>query len=116
MKNQDPMKESISNYGILASISWNSNDWMDNPTTEDLTTSKYDYVKDNNIMHESLNFGIDKFPIEQSGYYVGYTPMFNRPPAIEKSENVTIVFFVSSDYKNSNSCLLYTSPSPRDRG
>ncbi len=96
------MKEVLSNYGILASISWNSNNWTDNPSEEDIKASKYDYVKDNSIMHESLNFGIDKFPVEQSGYYIGYTPMFNRPPTMENSKNVTIVFFTSSDYKNSN--------------
>lgn len=53
-------------------------------------------------MHESLNFGHDKFPVEDDGYYIGYTPMFNRPPDIENSKDVNIVFFISSDYKNSN--------------
>ncbi len=92
----------IANYGILTSISWNSNKWADNPSTDDLKTSKYDYVKDNAHMHESLNFGHEKFPAEDDGYYIGYTPMFNRPPGIENSKNVNIVFFISSDYKNSN--------------
>lgn len=92
----------ILNYGIIASISWNSNKWANNPSTDDLKTSKYDYVKDNAHMHESLNFGHDKFPTENDGYFIGYTPMFNRPPDIENSKNVNIVFFISSDYKNSN--------------
>lgn len=92
----------IENFGILASISWNSNDWADEPTTEDLKASKYDYVKDNAHMHESLNFGHELYPSENDGFYIGYTPMFNRPPALENSKNVRIVFFTSSDYRNKN--------------
>lgn len=95
-------KEIISNYGILASISWNSNDWADHPTDEDLKRSKYEYVKDNVRMHESLNFGHDRYPVEKEGFYIGYTPMFNRPPDIKNSNDVHIVFFLSTDYHNSN--------------
>lgn len=95
-------KNIIENFGILASISWNSNDWSDEPTTEDLKASKYDYVKDNARMHESLNFGHEIYPSEDNGFYIGYTPMFNRPPAPENSKNVRIVFFMSSDYRNNN--------------
>jgi len=32
------------NYGILASIDWNSNKWQDNPTPEDLRQSKFGNV------------------------------------------------------------------------
>lgn len=92
----------IENFGILASISWNSNDWSDEPTTEDLKASKYNYVKDNAHMHESLNFGHKIYPKEDDGFYVGYTPMFNRPPALVNSKNVRIVFFTSSNYHNKN--------------
>lgn len=95
-------KNIIQNFGILASISWNSNDWADEPTTEDLKASKYDYVKDNAHMHESLNFGHEIYPSEVDGLYIGYTPMFNRPPALKNSKNVRIVFFTSSDYRNKN--------------
>jgi hypothetical protein len=95
-------QNTILNYGILASISWNSNNWADNPSEEDLKASKYDYVKDKAHMHESLNFGHDIFPVEEDGYYIGYTPMFNRPPDLANSKNVEIVFFTSSDYRNSN--------------
>lgn len=95
-------RTTILNYGILSSISWNSNNWADHPSKDDLKKSKYDYVKDNAHMHESLNFGHDTLPAEEDGYYIGYTPMFNRPPALNNSRNVQIVFFTSSDYKNSN--------------
>lgn len=92
----------ILNYGILTSISWNSNNWANHPSDEDLKASKYDYVKDNAHMQESLNFGHDNYPVEEDGYYIGYTPMFNRPPDSYNSRNVQVVFFTSSDYKNSN--------------
>lgn len=92
----------ISNYGIIASISWNSNEWADHPTEEDLKKSNYEYVKDNVRMHESLNFGHDKFPVEEEGFYIGYTPMFNRPPSFENAKDVHIVFFISTDYHNNN--------------
>jgi 5-methylcytosine-specific restriction enzyme A len=95
-------KPIIYNYGILTSISWNDNKWADDPSEADLKASKYDYVKDNAHMHESLNFGHETYPVEEDGFYIGYTPMFNRPPALENSKNVNIVFFVSSDYKNQN--------------
>lgn len=95
-------KTIIKNYGILASISWNSNDWSNHPTQEDLKRSNYEYVKDNVRMHESLNFGHDKLPVEEEGFFIGYTPMFNRSPDLNNSKDVHIVFFISTDYHNSN--------------
>lgn len=92
----------IKNHGILASISWNSNNWAGHPSDEYLKASKYDYVKNKGHMHESLNFGHKHFPTEENGYYIGYTPMFNRPPDNTNSRNVQVVFFISSDYKNAN--------------
>ena len=92
----------IENYGILASMSWNSNKWADEPTVQDLKASKYGYVKDKSHMHESLNFGHEIYPAEPNGYFIGYTPMFNRPPDIEKSKYVEILFLLSSDYANGN--------------
>ena len=92
----------LKNFGILASISWNSNEWTDDPTTEDLKASKYNFVKDNAHMHESLNFGHEIYPSEDDGFFIGYTPMFNRPPSKENSRNVRIVFFSSSNYRNNN--------------
>jgi predicted HNH restriction endonuclease len=92
----------IINYGILASIAWNSSNWAGEPSKEDLRTSKYVYVKENAHMHESLNFGHEILPIEDDGYYIGYTPMLRRQPSESKRRNIKIVFFFSSDYKNSN--------------
>lgn len=105
--------EHIDNYGILASISWNSNGWQGEPTARDLKESKYDSVKDNAHMHESLNFGHEVLPAEAGGYYIGYTPMLNRLPALAKSKELNIIFLSSSDYKNGNKkCIVgcYGSP------
>ena len=94
--------EIIQNYGILTSISWNSNNWSDEPTEEDLKASNYEFVKGNARMHESLNFGHEKFPLEDDGYYIAYSPILKRFKGTENSKNVSIIFFISSDYKNSN--------------
>ncbi|MEM1118852.1 MAG: HNH endonuclease [Bacteroidota bacterium] len=92
----------IENFGTLVSISWNSNHWMAEPSAADLNNSNYDYVKDNNRTHETLNFGHQKYPAESDGSYIAYTPMFNRLPAKEKRDKIQIVFFMSTDYKNGN--------------
>ncbi|GAB3533098.1 hypothetical protein GCM10027443_17910 [Pontibacter brevis] len=92
----------IENYGILASMSWNSNKWANDPTEQDLKASNYNFVKNEKHMHESLNFGHDIYPSEADGYYIGYTPMLNRLPAADKQKTVNILFLFSSDYKNGN--------------
>jgi len=97
----------IKNYGILASVSWNSNKWAGDPTFEDVRNSKYGYVKENHEMHESVNFGHDKFPAEDDGYYIAYSPMFNTLPDVNKSQNVKVLFLFSSDYRNENrKCII----------
>ena len=102
----------IKNFGIIASISWNSNDWADHPTEEDLKKSKYEYVKENDRMHESLNFGHEILPSEKDGMYIGYSPMLNHPPDANNSKNVNILFFLSTDYHHSNRCIVgfYANP------
>ena len=99
--------EIIPNYGILTSISWNSNGWKDEPTEEDYKTSKYDHVIEKREMGETLNFGHKKYPVEEDEMYIGYTPLFNRPPAKQRGKDVNIVFFMSSDYRNNNrKCIV----------
>ena len=99
--------ELIKNYGILASIAWNSNNWTADPTNADLKQSKYDFVKDNQHTHESLNFGHEHYPAEADGSFIGYTPMLRRLPDVEKAKNVCAVFFLSSDYQNQNrKCIV----------
>ena len=91
--------EIIDNYGILTSISWNSNQWKNEPTEEDYKASKYDHVKEEKEMGETLNFGHEIYPSEEDNTYIGYTPLFNRPPSTKNGKNVEIVFLMSSDYR-----------------
>jgi 5-methylcytosine-specific restriction enzyme A len=89
------------NWGILASMSWNSNQWAGKATEEDIGHSKYSFVKTYHSMHEDLNFGIGKFPLEKNGEYIGYTPIFqDRLPLAEHCRNLKILFLFSSDYHN----------------
>ncbi len=87
------------NFGILTSMSWNSNNWEDQATVDDLIHSNYDYVKENGWMHEDLNFGYEKYPSEEDGTYIAYTPLFNKLPSDDESRYVEIVFFRSLDYR-----------------
>jgi len=92
--------------GILASISWNSNDWQDPATTEDIEHSNFEYVKKNEWMHEDLNFAIEKYPKESDGTFIAYTPLFNRLPSLEESKYVDIVFFRSLNYHTKQNCIV----------
>lgn len=51
------------NYGILASIDRNSNKWQDNPTSEDLSQSKFGNVIKTGKTFTSLNFAHKNFQI-----------------------------------------------------
>lgn len=86
------------NYGILTSISWNSNGWTGPATTEDVIKSNYEWVKENHRMVEDLNFAHSIYPTESDGTYIAYTPMFDRKPSFEESRYVEIVLFRSLNY------------------
>ena len=98
--------------GILAAFSWNSNQWREKATEEDINHSNFDYVKENRCMHEDLNFGHERFPTESDGTFIAYTPMFNRLPSIETSKNVSVVFFRSKNYHSNKNLIvgLYAFP------
>jgi 5-methylcytosine-specific restriction enzyme A len=86
------------NFGILASISWNSRNWTGPATDDDLKSSNYAWVKENHRMMEDLNFAFNTYPHEPDDTYIAYTPMFNRMPSQMESKYVEIVFFKSLDY------------------
>lgn len=95
-------RQSILNYGIIAPISWNSNKWTDLPMQSDLDNSRDAYVLMHRFIPESFNFGHDSLPAEDDGYYIGYSHAFNKANDFSNSENVGIVFFMSSDYHDNN--------------
>ena len=90
------------NFGILTSISWNSNKWSAAATELDFEKSNYNYVKENGWMHEDLNFGHKLFPCEEDGTFIAYTPMFKRLP----TDEVEIVFFRSLNYHLSKNYII----------
>ena len=96
----------VKHFGILTSISWNSNAWSAPATQEDIDNSNYDYVKENGWMHEDLNFGHETLPIEEDGDYIGYTPMFRKLPSESESRYVNIVFFRSLNYHNKKNSIV----------
>lgn len=94
------------NYGILASIDWNSNKWQDNPTPEDLRQSKFGNVIKTGETFTSLNFAHKKFPAID-GYYPALLPqLWKKTPDKEKSKNVIIIFIKSSDWHDKQNYLI----------
>ena len=89
-------------FGILTSISWNSNKWSAPATLLDIENSNYNSVKENEWMHEDLNFGHQSFPCEDDGTFIAYTPMFKRLP----TQDVEIVFFRSLNYHVSKNYII----------
>jgi len=94
------------NFGIMASMSWNSKKWAAPATEEDINNSNYEYVKENGRMHEDLNFAHEILPCEEDGTFIAYTPMFNNLPSSEESKYVEIVFFRSLNYHTKQNCIM----------
>jgi 5-methylcytosine-specific restriction protein A len=94
------------NYGILASIDWNSNKWQDNPTSEDLSQSKFGNVIKTGKTFTSLNFGHKKFPAID-GYYPALLPqLWKKTPDKEKSKKVIIIFIKSYNWHDKQNYLI----------
>ena len=91
--------------GILTTIGWNSNDWKSHPTEEDISHSNFQFVKDNNLMFESLNFAHLVLPTEESGHYVGYAPQLT---SVDRGHqrNLDVVFMRSRDYVHNKSYIV----------
>lgn len=94
------------NIGILASISWNSNQWKEECTEADAINSNYEFVQEKGYMEEAFNFATQDLPTEADGFYIGSTPMFDSPPSLEESKYVDIVFFRSLDYHTARNLIV----------
>jgi len=91
--------KNVKNFGIIASIGWNSNKWAEPPTEEDFkVASNYKYVEKNKEMHEALNFGHEVLPSEENEYYIAYTPNFNRLPRKKNINNLKIIFLSTTTH------------------
>jgi hypothetical protein len=95
------------NYGILASIDWNSYKWQDLPTPEDLEESNYGYVIEKGLTNTSLNFGHKKYPQDKEGYYYGLLPqLWSKMPDKERSRYVEVVFMKSQNWKDKQNYIV----------
>lgn len=88
-------------FGILATIDWNSNRWQILPTIEDLESTKFGYVEENNKTYTAINFGHEMYPTDEKGYYAGLLPqLWTKTPDKEKSKTVSIVIIKSKNWKD----------------
>ena len=94
-------------FGILASIDWNSNKWQESPTKEDLEKIKFGFVEENNKTYTAINFGHEKYPTDENGYYAGLLPqLFTRTPDKEKSKFVNIVVLKATNWKDNKTYIV----------
>lgn len=101
------------NYGILASVDWNSNNWKEYPTKEDLENSNFDYVKQNKNTHTHLNFAHKEVSGKNKDQYEALIPHFwSELPSEEKRKYVNVVFIKSKNYRDSKTYIvgLYAFP------
>ena len=92
---------SVKNFGILASVDWNSNNWQAAPTAEDLSNSNFGYVVENGLTYTSINFAHEIYPPDSKGYYHGLLPqLWSRMPDKEKSRFVEVAFIKSQNWSD----------------
>ena len=97
----------VRNFGILASIDWNSNDWKEQPTEDDLNHSNFGFVVDHGITHTSLNFAHEKYPADDKGYYFGLLPqLWSKMPEKEKARYIEIVFIKAQDWGDKENYII----------
>ena len=95
------------NFGILATIDWNSNEWKDAATSADLSSSNFGYVIENGLTFTSLNFGHNIYPADENGYYWGFLPqLWSGMPDKEKSRFVEIVFIKSQNWNDKQNYVV----------
>lgn len=95
------------NFGILASVDWNSHQWQDLSTSEDLNHSNFGFVQEHGITFTSLNFAQDKYPTDSKGYYQGLLPqLWSRTPDKEKSKYVEVAFIKAQNWTDKQNYLV----------
>ena len=95
--------EYVENFGILASIAWNSNGWTRPLTKADLKNVNFGYVKQHQDSADVLNFGHNQYPAEADGTYIGYSPALKQLPAVDW---LGAVFFLSTDHRRGQRCVV----------
>jgi hypothetical protein len=84
----------MSKKGILVSMGWLENGWEGKPSEQDLHSAKgFGWVAENGAMHECINYGYDKYSLDDEGKFIGYVPKFKNQLK-EKNEDIYAVFLV----------------------
>ena len=97
----------VKNFGILTSIDWNSNDWKEQATKDDLNHSILGNDIDNDFSHSSLNFAHEIHPANEKGYYFGLLPqMWAKMPDKEKARFVHVVFIKAQDWSDEQNYIV----------
>ena len=102
------------NYGILASLDWNSNNWQQPSTEEDLNHSNFGYAKEHQFSFASLNFGYEQYPADEKGFYLAQLPQLETKPLdYYKAKGIEVVFIKSRNWNDSQNYIvgLYAFPS-----
>jgi hypothetical protein len=95
------------NYGILASIDWNSRNWQGMPTEDDLKTSSYGYVMEKHYTHTFLNFAHELYPPDKNGYHYGLLPqLWSKEPDRDKARYVEVVFMKSRNWRDTYNYMV----------
>jgi hypothetical protein len=93
-------------FGILTSIDWNSNNWQDVPTDEDLLNSSFGYAIDNEVTYTFMNFGFDPQSDGENFHSALCPHIYSRLPDPEKRDSVKIIFIRSKNYHDNKNYLI----------
>ena len=98
---------STSIHGILAAQDWNSHQWQERSTKEDLENTNFGFEGSDVINATDLNFGHEQYPADEHGYYFGVLPQFNtKAPDRAKVKDVKIVFLKSKNWQDGETYLV----------
>lgn len=97
----------VKNFGILASIDWNSNDWKEQPSEDDLSNSNFGYDVDHGITPSALNFAHENYPTDEKGYYFGLLPqLWTKMPDKEKARYIEVVFIKAHKWEDKQNYII----------
>ena len=80
---------------LIVSVSWQTDNWQEQPTSEDLKKSGHGYASSGNLPHERWNFNLHRHVV--NGYKVGYFETLERVPR-QFDNGKGVVFFCSKNY------------------
>jgi hypothetical protein len=105
---------STSINGILAAQDWNSYQWSQGSSKEDLENTSFGFAGNDTINATDLNFGHEQYSTDEQGFYLGVLPQFNtKAPDRAKVKDVKIVFLKSRNWQDGETYLVgfYANPS-----